>query len=298
MIQSSSPVSSPALPSDPHAHSARSASYGASRRDPGTDRLMRCMLDHLDSPNPWRSGPLAGAGTRQAMRRAQVLSERKADRLVWSEFLAAPLDKIWVWSDLHLGHKNIIRFTGRPVANVEEMNQRLLEATALIPADAWVLFGGDLAWRGHMELLTNFLSATPGRKVLMMGNHDSHQVEKVQACGFEAVTAVLDMPLPQSLHVPVWNDRHEVTNRRVDRLWWSHYPLHLEDVTVSVHGDPVKPVAERPPEVPLPSGVLNIHGHIHEKVMNGPFLNISVEQQDLKPERLDLRLARGVLPRP
>jgi calcineurin-like phosphoesterase family protein len=263
----------------------------------GTNKLMRCMLDHLDSPNPWRNGPLAGAGTRQTMKHAQSLAACAPGRLVWEEFRAAPLDKIWVWSDLHLGHKNIIRFTGRAVSSVEDMNQKLLAAAAIIPEDAWVLFGGDLAWKGHMELLTDFLSAVPGRKVLMQGNHDSHRLDKVLVCGFEAVTAVIDMPLTESIHVPVFDDRHKVIERRVDRLWWSHYPLHLEDVDNSIHGDPVKPVSARPPEVPLPSGVLNIHGHIHEKVMRGPFLNISVEQQDLKPERLDLRLARGVLPR-
>jgi calcineurin-like phosphoesterase family protein len=281
---------------------AQRSSLAGWSREAGTALLLRRLMDHLESPNPWREGPLAGAGTRQVMKQAQSLAARNPDRALWDEFVRLPLDKIWVWSDLHLGHANIIRFTGRPVSSVDEMNSRLFEARALIPDDAWILFGGDLAWRGHRELLTDFLSGMRGRKMLMWGNHDSHRLDELRACGFEAITAVIDMPLASPVSVPVWDADSPRTPSDspllmdVARLWWSHYPLHLEEVADARHDDKGRSASIRPPETPLPAGVLNIHGHIHEKVMRGPFLNISVEQQGLAPERLDRRLARGVLP--
>jgi len=35
--------------------------------------------------------------------------------------------KIWFTSDHHFGHKNIIEFSKRPFANVEEMNAELVK---------------------------------------------------------------------------------------------------------------------------------------------------------------------------
>ena len=40
----------------------------------------------------------------------------------------ADADDVWLWSDLHLHHRNIIRYADRPHATVESMNAELLEA--------------------------------------------------------------------------------------------------------------------------------------------------------------------------
>jgi hypothetical protein len=36
--------------------------------------------------------------------------------------------KVYIWSDLHLGHENVIRYCNRPFAGVSEMNTVLLNA--------------------------------------------------------------------------------------------------------------------------------------------------------------------------
>jgi len=55
------------------------------------------------------------------------------------------MTRYWT-SDLHLGHTNIIRYTGRPFADVDEMNRALIEQWNDVVTDTdevWVL--GDVA---------------------------------------------------------------------------------------------------------------------------------------------------------
>ena len=78
----------------------------------------------------------------------------------------------WFTSDLHFGHANIIRYCGRPFADVEEMDAALVERwneTVGPGDDVWVL--GDFALGTIAETLP-IAGALRGRKVLLAGNHD------------------------------------------------------------------------------------------------------------------------------
>ena len=82
--------------------------------------------------------------------------------------------RTWIWSDLHLHHKNIIRYCSRPFRSVEAMNEALLAAWKETVSEAdTIICGGDIALAGALqrERLAR-VRAMPGRKLLVRGNHD------------------------------------------------------------------------------------------------------------------------------
>ena len=55
-------------------------------------------------------------------------------------------------SDLHIGHENILRFDNRPFANVNEMNNKLIENwNARVRSDDTVYILGDFIWAKESE---------------------------------------------------------------------------------------------------------------------------------------------------
>lgn len=219
----------------------------------------RDTLDTLTEPPALQH--VAGQITRRGVRWGHLQAERTA--VAWQALRDAwqhAPDRVWIWSDLHLWHTNVCRHTGRPFTSVDAMNAALLaHAQARVAPDDWLLFLGDLSF-GSAEDTTAWLQACPGRKALIVGNHDVDRQRTREAWAwaqFEAVGSTLELPAPAT----------RVDG--VDTLWLTHYPLWSTWV---------------------PPHVLNVHGHIHQHVIPGPFVNVSVEQTGLAPQRLSDRL--------
>lgn len=236
--------------------------------DPTTE-LLRLYLSHLSEPmgfGPHRTAPAkprarAGKSTRGFF--SSGLGAYRSSQSVWREFTAIPLDRIWVWSDLHLGHANIIKYSQRPMYSVDQMDSHLLDAAQIVPNDDFLLFGGDLAL-SEESAIRDWLELCPGRKLLILGNHDKGLVGNLwNELGFEAASPCLAHTLASPQTCPV-------SSLPVSRLWWTHYPLCGAD---------------------LPPGVVNIHGHIHNSWLPGPLINLSVEKQGYAPRRLSDVLA-------
>ena len=90
---------------------------------------------------------------------------------------------IYFTSDLHLGHANVIRYSKRPFANVDEMNTALIKnwnATVTAEDDVYLL--GDLAFMGTQRALA-MLGGLKGRKHLIFGNHDYARRNQYAASG-------------------------------------------------------------------------------------------------------------------
>ncbi len=79
-------------------------------------------------------------------------------------------------SDLHLDHKNVIKYDGRPFADCEEMQQTLIRNwnNAVAPNDNVYLLG-DITWKNLTGL--GFLQQVKGKKYLILGNHDRAKSE-------------------------------------------------------------------------------------------------------------------------
>lgn len=77
-------------------------------------------------------------------------------------------------ADWHYDHKNVIHFDNRPFSSIEEMNKELIERwNKVVSKDDVVYVLGDMFWCKASEAI-GILDKLNGKKVLIRGNHDSH----------------------------------------------------------------------------------------------------------------------------
>ncbi len=152
---------------------------------------------------------------------------------------------VWVWSDLHLGHANVIRYCNRPFADAAQMDRQLYanwEAT-VAPQDQLICVG-DVAMRDALCEATwrRIRGAAGRRKQLVIGNHDLTGAGHLRVAGFDDICSLL------------WADGDPP-------LLFTHEPL-----------------------VEVPPGWVNVHGHTHAAPLTRtPHINVSVEQIDYRP---------------
>lgn len=77
---------------------------------------------------------------------------------------------IWVTSDTHFNHANIIKYCNRPFSSVEEMNETIVENwNKVVSWDDIIYHLGDFAL-GDKSLIPNILGRLNGRVKIIMGN--------------------------------------------------------------------------------------------------------------------------------
>ena len=81
-------------------------------------------------------------------------------------------------ADAHFGHENILKLCGRPFGCIEDMNQALIAAwNERVTGNDTVFILGDLFYRcADPEPI---LQQLKGKKRLIIGNHDSSWMDKV-----------------------------------------------------------------------------------------------------------------------
>lgn len=159
---------------------------------------------------------------------------------------------IWVVSDTHFGHENIISYCQRPFANAEIMDENLI--------DNWnsVVKDGDIVYHlGDVYFGVNgreALSKLKGRKRLILGNHDNGKDQILQR-HFQKIM--------------VWRMFPEYG------LLLTHVPVHESSLERWEGGELVRTF-------------LNVHGHIHDKTSPSTnHQNVSVEQTNYTPIHID-----------
>lgn len=85
---------------------------------------------------------------------------------------------VFLTSDHHFGHKQIIEYESRPFADAEEMNETMIERwnTAVKPDDQ-VFHLGDFSFL-NLERTSAIVARLNGYKTLIMGNHDRGRSRK------------------------------------------------------------------------------------------------------------------------
>ena len=85
---------------------------------------------------------------------------------------------IFYTADTHFGHRNVIRFCGRPYETIEEMDRDLIARwNGKVTGNDTVYVLGDMFFRA--ENPQEILSRLKGKKHLIVGNHDSSWMGKV-----------------------------------------------------------------------------------------------------------------------
>ena len=128
-------------------------------------------------------------------------------------------ERTWIWSDLHLSDPGVIGAWKRPFRDVRHMDRELLAAWRRHVRDGdTTICLGDLAhpdfWRRN-RWNTADLAACPGRRILILGNHDIQDAERLRHVGFtrqhwaallptDPMLALTHLPLKRR-PVPAWN---------------------------------------------------------------------------------------------
>ena len=89
-------------------------------------------------------------------------------------------DGVWLTSDSHYYHKNILKYCSRPFETVEEMNQALIDNwNSVVGKDDHVYHLGDFCF-GNVEKWNSILEpgVLNGNIHLILGNHDVPQIFK------------------------------------------------------------------------------------------------------------------------
>lgn len=167
---------------------------------------------------------------------------------------------IWVTSDTHFNHENILNFKDsegkpiRPFSSVEEMNAVMIENwnSVVKPGDK-VYHLGDVFF-GSKDAFKKLWPRLNGSKRLIVGNHDD--IKFLSSGAFFQ-------------KVYLWRMWPEFN------LVFSHIPLHQSQTqrflseTKSRH-------------------LTNVHGHIHQNPSpEGRYINVCVEQTNYTPVNLE-----------
>ena len=82
---------------------------------------------------------------------------------------------IFFTSDEHFGHRNIIKYTGRPFDTVEEMDEELIDRfNRTVSKNGFTIHGGDfcLGSREYKEVKRRYIDRLNGEHFFILGSHD------------------------------------------------------------------------------------------------------------------------------
>lgn len=113
-------------------------------------------------------------------------------------FIPTLLDRnfknLFVTSDQHFFHNNIIKYHNRPFDTTSEMNKHIINCyNERVTNNDLCIHLGDLmyCYGSNFEDLKIIFKELNGRKVLVRGNHDTLPIEKYYELGFELVSDIL-----------------------------------------------------------------------------------------------------------
>lgn len=174
--------------------------------------------------------------------------------------------EIWLVSDTHFGHENIIEYAKRPFSCAGEMDAYMIEQwNARVKPSDHVYHLGDVTMErssNRKAWFVGLMKSLHGHKRLVLGNHDHLKPRIYLEAGFEKIRGTGQ-----------WLG---------NGLLLSHFPVHPTSIGFR--------------------SIACVHGHIHEKLspppiirdVDGariPYINVCVEHTAYGPVSVDEVLA-------
>lgn len=160
---------------------------------------------------------------------------------------------IYFISDTHFEHENVIKYCKRPFSDIRKMNETLISNWNSVVSDDDIIYHLGDFCLSDKNGIKKIASKLNGHKILVRGNHDRGSVSFYESVGFEVLT---------------------------------HAPIKLEEEKLLLSHVPV-------PDTRIPEGYINVHGHIHNKLLNDDYptnlydkdkhFNVSCDVLDFKP---------------
>lgn len=172
---------------------------------------------------------------------------------------------LWITSDTHFCHDNIIQYCGRPFANAESMNEGLIEQwnSVVKPGDIVYHLGDVTMGVNHRNEFPRIVNRLNGSKRLVVGNHDD--IPWLSGGGWFK-------------KVMMWRMFPEFG------LLLTHVPVHPSNLRVFV----AEVNYEEGDVGTVKKTLLNVHGHIHQNPSpEGPYKCVCVEQTNYRPVHIE-----------
>jgi calcineurin-like phosphoesterase family protein len=160
---------------------------------------------------------------------------------------------IWVISDTHFGHENIIKYCNRPFEDINHMDEYMIERwnSVVKPGDK-VYHLGDV-YMGSGERMAKNFPRLNGKKRLVLGNHDD-----------------LKRKMGEIRLGDVFEKIYLFRAFKEFGLMLTHVPVHRDSI------------------IRAGEGAINIHGHIHDNPSpKGPYRCVCVEQIEYTPINIE-----------
>lgn len=207
------------------------------------DKICKLYIDDLNRLIDYGQGP------RRRFFKANVFENviNETDLSQCRE-LDLTADNVWLWSDLHFFHKNILHMSNRPFNSIGEMNDKLVaNFNTLVGPNDVSIWGGDISFHGP-QVTNQLLDQCNGYKILVVGNHDVKK-QRIQDWSFDEIHGLYMLDFPDL------------------SLILTHYPMM---------------------NMPENEPYINIHGHLHigREVDSVRHINMNCEFHDYYPVNL------------
>lgn len=123
---------------------------------------------------------------------------------------------IYFTSDLHFGHKNIIKYCNRPFNNEEEMDETIIRNwNSVVKEQDTVYILGDFTKICETNIINDYLKKLNGTKTLLIGNHDEFINNNISLLDFDEVCEYKELTINTQkvilFHYPLleWNAKKE-----------------------------------------------------------------------------------------
>jgi len=173
------------------------------------------------------------------------------------------LSNTYYISDIHFGHKNVIKFDDRPYSTVEEMDSDMIRIwNETIPENGVVFIVGDLFFRCSSQRMKEIIEQLNGQFIFIKGNHDTSMLNcKPMLKYFDLIETRINLYTPDRLIVM---DHYPM-------LEWDQYFRGYYHVYGHVHANKPHPEAR----------ALDLGWRLHNKPLHYSEVLAKIEQRKL-----------------